>query len=933
MAETISNQDALDMIATGHAALVANLAEPPALTPTENLATFSERGITWNLAAAAPVGKFISGDYFAVGGVVTSTVPASVQDDGTYNDAQTYTARWVHGLMVNPGSEGGSGANPSITPQGFDSLQKSPAYAPSVTEFAYDHALNLDPGATGLSLSGVKSLVKTKSILDGVDASSRAKLENVSLLTILDATPPDGAFRRWAGCASKTPIFFASDIDWTVLPSIAKPAAATTLTAADLIAKLGPLQTYMNQQLYARGIAPYLAQQAYGADIANDISQAMLFTMTAGTSTADRNAVAYRLIQAGLDVYDATEAGRRWSSATFSFGGAHQWLKILLVYAARLLRNAANVTERNKLAAWCDGGAARIFAEDMCTFSITREMIESMPYEPINTRLAPVGYPDWSENSVDWLAKPSNLASCGLAYELAYRTVNSYPWLSQVLVARLLGAETMWNNPKFFEYCDTYYNKWVYRGRATDPYFYAYNRFMVWDHYETYAPAFSDATAPTLVRRAANARYAWIEFNEPFSLLAQPAAADFAVTVDGAGVSLASVSTTATGVKSSGSTNMSSPLITVASAAGIRIGQRVECGSLAADTFVTSVNGLSIGISSLIANAFSAQPITFHNVFAYNRTLVAVLPAPLTTDTQPVTIGYTTPGAGYVHNLGGVAPATVAVGAATNNTGKLPAGPISKDLAYSGAVKADRQFSGGGTPRSQTLNRWRFSVRFMLKSKMAANENIVSVSTGSTATFRVYAASTQALRVTFGGSVGQSIRAPYLLDDLPVGKVITMHMMFDGSALTQTTAKRLAVYWEDGGYEVDISSSTGTLDGTWVGQMTTMFANGFFAFANGSGNDAFHGAISEITLGWGDNTLPLPANLTGPQFAYNADWGPTGAGPWGQNQWYFAGTLEEWNTGMPNRGDYGSYALTPRRYAIPGDPDSGLATLFTAPPA
>ena len=110
MAETISNQDALDMIATGHAALVANLAEPPALTPTENLATFSERGITWNLAAAAPVGKFISGDYFAVGGVVTSTVPASVQDDGTYNDAQTYTARWVHGLMVNPGSEGGPNA-------------------------------------------------------------------------------------------------------------------------------------------------------------------------------------------------------------------------------------------------------------------------------------------------------------------------------------------------------------------------------------------------------------------------------------------------------------------------------------------------------------------------------------------------------------------------------------------------------------------------------------------------------------------------------------------------------------------------------------------------------------------------------------------------------------------------------------------------------
>lgn len=41
-----------------------------------------------------------------------------------------------------------------------------------------------------------------------------------------------------------------------------------------------------------------------------------------------------------------------------------------------------------------------------------------------------------------------------------------------------------------------------------------------------------------------------------------------------------------------------------------------------------------------------------------------------------------------------------------------------------------------------------------------------------------------------------------------------MHMMFDGSALTQTIAKRLAVYWDDGGYEVDISSSTAR----WTGR-------------------------------------------------------------------------------------------------------------------
>ena len=50
-------------------------------------------------------------------------------------------------------------------------------------------------------------------------------------------------------------------------------------------------------------------------------------------------------------------------------------------------------------------------------------------------------------------------------------------------------------------------------------------------------------------------------------------------------------------------------------------------------------------------------------------------------------------------------------------------------------------------------------------------------------------------------------------------------------------------------------------------------------------------------------------------------------------QWIFGNQHPtRMNAGLPNRGDYGAYALTPRRYVFPGDPDSGLATLFTAPP-
>lgn len=903
-----------------------------ALTPTEDLDQIIERGITWNLAAAVPVGQFASGDYFTVGGAVTSTAPISEQQSGTYDNAEAFTDRWVHGLMIDPGSEGGTGTNPTNTPQGFDSLPKAPAVS-SVTEFAYSHALNKDPAVTG-SISGVKTLVKAFSIETNPQADSRKKLSNVSVLTLLDAIPPAGSFRRWAGAASKTPIFFTSDIDWSVLPSLAKPASAATLVAADLIAKLGPLQTYMNQQLYARGIAPTGVQNDYGADIANDVLQAMLFTMTSGTSEADRNAVGYRLIQAGLDIYDATEAGRRWSSSTFSFGGAHQWLKILLIYAARLLHNAANATERNKLIAWCDGTTNKIFAEDYCTLPITRAGIESTQFESLTTRIWPQGYPDWSENSIEWLGKPSSFDSAGLSYEIAYRTINGYPFLTTALVTRLLGGEAIWNAPKFFEYCDTFYNRWTQRGQPTDSYFYAYCRYFVIDYYTANSPAYSDASAPTLVRRAANGRYAWIEVNEPFKLDNQPAATDLTVEVDGSGVSLTAVATTCSATASSGSTNVAQPVITVASATGIKVGQRVVCAGLRPNTFVSSVSGTTIGISSHVAATISAgTAVTFENVFVWGRSLVAVLPTPLTVDTQPVNIGYTAPGSGFVRNLGGVGLATQALAAATNYTGLLPDGPASKDLAYSGSSASPRQYSGGVTPRSETINRLRCSVRFMLESAFATNENLICASSPSTTTFRVYAASASAGRILIGGSASQSIRNATWFSGLPLDTLITLHFFLDGTQTTQTAAKKAALVWSGGGSNaIDTSTSTGTLDGSWSAQLATILANGLFAFANGSGNDPFHGSIKEITLGWGDGTLPLPADLTGAEFAHDADWGDNGEGPWGQNQWYFAGPLSEWNGGMPNRGNYGAYSLTGRRYVDPLDSASGLSPEYASPP-
>jgi len=901
------------------------------LTPTSDLDTIVDRAVTWNLAAAVPLGKFVSGDYFAVGATVEAALPASFQQSGIYDNSEAFSGRWVHGLMVDYGRlSGATGANPSDTPQGWDSLGPAPSETTVPTEVAYVHGLNKDPGATGLPISGVKTLSKAVSITTAPASDSRHKLANTSLLTLLDAVPPEGAFRRWAGAMSKTPIFFASDIDWSVLPAVAKPAAATLPSASALLAKLGPINTLIGQMLFARGVNPDGVQSLYGGDMANDMLQAMFFTMTDGVSAGDREAVAYRLIQIGLDIYDATEAGRRWSSATFSFGGAHQWLKPVLVYAARLLRNAADVVERRKLLRWCDGTANPIFGNDMTVFRIDRERIESTAVESIVTRPQPQGWPDWSENSTGYASKPSNKGYGGVTYEFAYQGTNSYPYLTAALVARMMGAERLWNNPRYFEWCDTWHNRWVRRNYDTDPYFYAYCHNFVRTYYATYAPAYADATAPALVRREARGRYAWFEFDEPLDLQVQPSPADVSVTVGGSAATLGSVSTTASGVRSTGSTNVHLPVITVGSASGIRVGQRVGCTALEPDTFVASVSGTTIGITSLIPATFTGQAITFHDTFVWGRSLVAVLPTPLADATQAVTMGYTAPTSGYARNLGGAAVPTIASAASTNRTGELPPAPSAKANAYSGATAATRQYSGTAQPRSGAFRRLRGSLRFKLDAAVAANDTLVSSATGSTGSFRIYAATTSALRILLGpSSEPQQIRAPTAFSGMPLDTLITLHFFLDLTQTTQSAAKKLAVVWSGGGSSnVDISTSVGTLSGIASGDIASVLTGGLFTHAVGSGNTPFNGSIQEFTLGWGDATLPLPTDLSGPQFAHDADWGGHGEGPWGQNQLDYAGPLGEWNASLPNRGSYGALSLTPRRFVVPGDEDSGLATSY-----
>lgn len=928
-------------------------------TPTTNLSTFDDNGVTWNFAGAVPVGYYASGDPFAVNAANVTALPATTTYDGAYSDATAYTGRVINGMERDPGRDGaavlpfatGMSYTPSPYPQGLDSLMpKAGSGEPAVP---YDAARNVD----GTPQNGVCTLVKAVSKQAGVNTLAMAKLTSWSFLTVVDAVPPEGSFRRWPGNIDKTPIFFESDVDWSTLPSLAKPAGATTLVAANLIAKLGPMETFWNPQDYARGPHPENQMSAYNASQCNDILQAIWFTMTSDTSAADRRAVGLRIIQIGLDVFDALESGRRWFAVNRSYGGHFMWYKLVLLYAAKVLHGAANAEKLAAIVAWLDDGTKHVFSEDWCAgIVVNREMIDSVPPTfGYTNRIQPRGYPDWMENSREYRSYPYTMRENSISYDLAYRDTQGYPFIGIALAARLLGWEATWNNPDFFEYVDTFYNLWDLRyaqGRSTatsHPYFPDYSMRWARAYYKTNSPNFTDASAPTGVRREARSSalgdYAWIEFDEPLDCNYQPAAADLAVTVAGSPVSLADVTGTISGTRSSGTTNMVTPQVTAAGLSGtVRVGMLAVSAGLYPDTYVTGVSGSTIQLSNHVPQTIVAgTPITFKSVFVKDRALVARLPAVLTMG-QAVTIGYT-PGATPIRNLGGAQVAAIAAAAATNRTDELPPAATTKEAAYAGSTATTRQFSGSTiVPASETVAKFMLSLRLVLKSAVASGDTFVGNYNPGSTTFRLQPSSAANLQFLFGGSANQTIVVSNFFTGLPYGTTeMDWHFIFDGTQTTQSAAKKATAIWSGGGTRglgLVTSYSIGTLTGTWTGDPATWFATGFVVGGRAQalvGTDPLttaanspDWAIKELVMHWGDATLSLPANFDGAAFDPGANWGGNGELLYGiQPRLYYAGSRDEWNSSLRNRGNASkAMSIAPlRAIADTGEP----VTLYTAP--
>ncbi|MDZ4374915.1 MAG: hypothetical protein U1C74_26345, partial [Phenylobacterium sp.] len=883
-----------------------------------------------------PVGRYVTRDrYFMVGGQIIATAPPATFIDGTYELKKdqtvhdTYTDRLINGGMTDPGRDGGTGINPNLTPNGLDGLPS----ADGNTEVPFLLSKVTAPELTGVPIVGPATFLKVRSNLaDPQPREARSKVASWSVPTILAAGqyPRRGPFARWGGSYDKTPLFYESDIDWSrLVQNRVQPAGVALPTMEYFLTKLGPFQLYFNQWLFARGVTPYELTEHYGAEIVNVFTQAMCAATTIGFPIDDAKFLVRRIMSFGIETEDATTHGRRWSGQFFAFGGAHQCFKLPMIIAAHFLHAAQNQAAVARMVAYCDTAQNRIFGDDIMTFRTERDEIEGSPYQPIQNRIEPIGYPDWAFGSVDWMVQPSSMDAMGFSFEHAYRLINGHPFQMSAYLTRILGKEAAWNNPVFFEYCDRLWDLWKYRGMPANERLTAVPRAYMLENYEALSPNYQDPDPPAPLRFVARGKYVWIEFDKNLTLFNQPAPEDVPVTVAGEAVDLSGVTTTASGVKStagSNPVNTNKPVITVGDAAGFRVGQALDCDDLEPDTFVSSVDvpTKTIGISTLIPETFTNRPITTRNVIAYARAMAAVLPDELTSITTPATIGYNRPVGGGIRSLGGVEVPTIAPTACVNETGILPAGPTRIDTVYSGPPGGPRQRSGTRALRSQTFRKARFSVRYMKYATQAAGANIISALSAASTGLRVYHANDNSPRMQMAG---QGLRLPNALVGAPIGQLITMHWFLDSTQPSLDAAMKAAVLWAGGG-STDCSKATTTYDSYGkVFNIATMLSQGLYAFSPASGSDPLNGAIREIMIGWGDEDLEIPDDLSGPQFAHDADWGPNGENVWGQNQLYYAGTLDEWNTAVPNRGNYGGLSLSPRLFTD-GDPEFGLERLY-----
>lgn len=853
-------------IAVGAASLRREPPTPASVAPATSV---TKDGTTYTLAAARDVGQYANGDYFVVipdGGNVTlnSASPASLVTSGTFDGGGAYTNETLHGMMSNP-AQGTTGA--ATIEHGFQSFEPGDYAGVATTLQPWNSALNIDPGIVGARVvTAPETLVKAVLDTTPPDNARDGITQNMSALTFVSAIPSENAFRPSPRQTDKVSYFTTADMDISFLPNVTAPVSMPSY--ATLLARVDKLyQTFYTNNLFSRSINPETQHPVYGRDIAHNLSEVLLALCTDGLTTEQKTTLMTHVCQLGLDIINAAIDGANWGPVNGSFGGGQHWVKCTAIVTAHALRNAANTTKATQLLQRVDPDLFTFTAEDRMWFYVSRTEIETFPDQ--RAGFDHIDFKDYMENAPMWNSKPSAANQAGAAFNHVYKTIVWTSMIGQVLAIRMMGLES-YLKPAVGDFMDFIYDHAQLETPGSAPnWIRTFPQAMLTAHLATESSNYSDSAVPSVVRAVGRDKFVWLEFNKLLSRQAIPASSAFTVNVNGSPATLV---------------------------------------SRASDDFTDTTEPLDF---------------LFRSPDAYGYSLAVELVTPLA-EGDTVTIAYTKPGTNNAVTLGGAEVPNVSATAVTNQTGLLPDPLTTAPITFygRGADDATTQYSGTNALPPETIDWLQLSARFQINSK-STNDTFISSRTNTTTQFWMYLSSTTNMRLYFGGGTGN--RVDFSISSLPEDTDLTMHLYIDYSQSDEADAVKIYFEWDGGSYEPTITSAARTPD---TPTLNDLFSSGFYVGGpiDSTTNTADMSHTGYI-LRFGQGSTPAVPTWTDAVYNWDADWGGNGENVWGEPDYYWAAAdILEANGSIPNRGNNGSLALTPRRIDLESE---DLVTSYT----
>lgn len=374
-------------------------------------------GITWTFSADRTTGTFVNGEPWVVGPVTITAI----------NPNPSQSVQGVqHGSMVNPipGKNFGFDDHPSVTRD-------------IVYEAAKNAALNLP-----LTLNPGDVIVSAKSQLE-----YPTWLKTVCALTVLNSPPPAGSFRPGIFGSTRSVKWNVSQVNWNVLKNYA--AVPATPSKAEILSYLPPLPWFEWAGIWSGNSLQPRDNTAdggkeYGREIAAKFGHIGLWLNT-NQPLADKQEVAIRLIQNGIDIYSLVKQG-----VGFYPDGGHKCGRKLPVVMTAMLLNDPDIK------AVAGTGSNGTFQEDGQVWFVTQSDVG---------RVVNMNYPGYVCST--YLQEDVGMAEWGIrhcfvpfednrTWNTGYRMVVGPGMMGPWMAAYLMGAQTVWNHPAAFAYMQRY---------------------------------------------------------------------------------------------------------------------------------------------------------------------------------------------------------------------------------------------------------------------------------------------------------------------------------------------------------------------------------------------------------------------------------------------------------------------------------------------